>query len=76
MQPLVFRFILASTTALIFGQPVESFENEEQEIFGNSFDYASLISVFCMRLQDFTGLTNHQSIQLPVEMSNVMPATS
>lgn len=52
LQPLFFRFTLATTTALIFGQSVESLENEEQTSFSNSFDYASLISSLRVRLQD------------------------
>ena len=53
LQPLFFRFTLATTTALIFGQPVESFENEEHNAFANSFNYASTISALRMRLVDF-----------------------
>ena len=53
LQPLFFRFTLATTTALIFGQPVESFENEEHNTFANSFNYASTISALRMRLIDF-----------------------
>ena len=52
LQPLFFRFTLATTTALIFGQPVKSFDNEEQHAFASSFDYASLISATRMRLSE------------------------
>lgn len=53
LQPLFFRFTLATTTALIFGQPIKSFENEEQHTFTSSFDYASFISAIRIRLADF-----------------------
>lgn len=49
---LFFAFTLATTTALIFGQAVETFEDQEQDSFGSSFDYASLMSSLRIRLQD------------------------
>ncbi|KAL9046196.1 MAG: hypothetical protein Q9214_000908, partial [Letrouitia sp. 1 TL-2023] len=52
LKPLFFRFTLATTTALIFGQPVKSFDGEEQNSFSNSFDYASMISGLRIRLAD------------------------
>ncbi|MCJ1411557.1 hypothetical protein MMC19_005647 [Ptychographa xylographoides] len=52
LQPLFFRFTLATTTALIFGQPVRDFDNEEQHAFAASFDYASEISAIRMRLAE------------------------
>lgn len=53
LQPAFFRFTLATTTSLIFGEPVESLENEEQEHFAHNFDYASLICAIRLRLADF-----------------------
>ncbi|KAL8729878.1 MAG: hypothetical protein Q9166_004435 [cf. Caloplaca sp. 2 TL-2023] len=53
LQPLFFQFTLATTTALIFGQPVESSESEEQDSFGSSFDHASWITTLRSRLTDF-----------------------
>ena len=53
LQPLFFRFTLATTTALIFGQPVESFESADKDSFAASFDDASLISALRIRLVDF-----------------------
>lgn len=50
LQPLFFRFTLATTTTLIFGQPLESFDELEKHNFANSFDYASLISSLRTRL--------------------------
>ena len=51
LQPLFFRFTLATTISLIFGQPVETFKSEEQDAFARCFDYASLISSYRVRLQ-------------------------
>jgi cytochrome P450 len=53
LQPAFFRFTLATTTALIFGEPVGSLGDEDQNIFANSFDYASLICAIRLRLADF-----------------------
>ncbi|MCJ1462095.1 hypothetical protein MMC07_000695 [Pseudocyphellaria aurata] len=52
LQPFFFRFTLATTTALIFGQPVGSIEGDEGGDFANSFDYASMICAFRLRLAD------------------------
>lgn len=52
LQPLFFRFTLATTTALIFGQPLESFDDLEKHNFASSFDYASMISSLRTRLMD------------------------
>ena len=58
LQPHIFRFMLATTTALIFGQPVESLENEAQETFASSFDHASWISSLRSQLQDLHRVYN------------------
>lgn len=50
LQPMFFRLTLATTTALIFGQPVKSFDGEEQNTFSSSFDYASLTTALRLRL--------------------------
>ncbi|CAF9938570.1 hypothetical protein IMSHALPRED_000851 [Imshaugia aleurites] len=52
LQPFFFRFTLATTTALIFGQSVNDLE-EAQQTFAKDFNYASMISTLRMRLQDF-----------------------
>lgn len=52
LQPLFFRFTLATTTALIFGVPIK-FEDDVKNDFARSFDYASKISALRMRLVDF-----------------------
>ncbi|KAL8812536.1 MAG: hypothetical protein Q9223_007267, partial [Gallowayella weberi] len=58
LQPLFFQFTLATTTALIFGQPVESSEDEDQDGFARSFDHASWITTLRSRLTDFYWLYN------------------
>ncbi|KAL8809078.1 MAG: hypothetical protein Q9200_003749 [Gallowayella weberi] len=58
LQPLFFQFTLATTTALIFGQPVESSEDEDQDSFARSFDHASWITTLRSRLTDFYWLYN------------------
>ena len=52
LQPFLFRFTLATTTALIFGQSADGLEEARQK-FANDFDYASMISSIRVRLQDF-----------------------
>ena len=58
LQPLFFAFTLATTTELIFGQSLETFEDNKEGSFGSSFDYASLISSLRIRLQDLYWLYN------------------
>jgi cytochrome P450 len=53
LQPAFFRFTLATTTALIFGEPIGSLEDEDQDTFANCFDYASFICAIRLRLADF-----------------------
>ena len=53
LQPFFFRFTLATTTGLIFGQPIKDYETEVQHEFARSFDFASLISATRIRLGDF-----------------------
>ena len=50
LQPYFFRFTLATTTALIFGQPIKDYESETQHDFARAFDYASVISGMRIRL--------------------------
>jgi len=53
LQPEFFRFTLATTTALIFGEPVGSVnDKDDEDTFAKSFDYASLISARRIRLAD------------------------
>ncbi|KAL8725229.1 MAG: hypothetical protein Q9181_006492 [Wetmoreana brouardii] len=53
LQPLFFQFTLATTTSLIFGQPVESSEKDEKSSFASNFDHASWITALRSRLTDF-----------------------
>ncbi|KAI9892832.1 MAG: hypothetical protein M1814_000991 [Vezdaea aestivalis] len=52
LQPAFFRFTLATTTALIFGEPVDNLEDKDRDMFADSFDYASKISAIRLRLAD------------------------
>ncbi|KAL8672998.1 MAG: hypothetical protein Q9168_002559 [Polycauliona sp. 1 TL-2023] len=53
LQPYCFRFTLATTTDLIFGQPIKDYGTDTQHQFATSFDYASLVSAVRIRLADF-----------------------
>ena len=53
LQPHFFRFTLATTTDLIFGEPVRTLGEDVQESFTTNFDYASYVSAIRIRLADF-----------------------
>ncbi|KAJ5752808.1 Cytochrome P450 E-class CYP52 [Penicillium odoratum] len=52
LQPHFFRFTLATTTALLFGESVSALPGEETDSFENAFDYASSVSALRLRLAD------------------------
>ncbi|KAH8590372.1 cytochrome P450 [Bisporella sp. PMI_857] len=52
MQPLFFRYTLDTTTALIFGQSVNSLVNEGQDSFSTDFSEAADITSYRGRLGD------------------------
>lgn len=52
LQPHLFRFTLATTTALIFGEPVFALPGEDTDGFEKAFDYASYVSAIRLRLPD------------------------
>ncbi|KAL8687917.1 MAG: hypothetical protein Q9218_006046 [Villophora microphyllina] len=52
LRPAFFRFTLATTTALIFGEPIANVGDDDRKNFGTSFDYASAISAIRLRLAD------------------------
>ncbi|CZR65420.1 related to cytochrome P450 CYP4/CYP19/CYP26 subfamilies [Phialocephala subalpina] len=56
LQPFFFKFTLATTTDLIFGEPVGTLGSDVQDTFGNNFDYASMVSALRLRLADFEWL--------------------
>ena len=58
LQPFFFRFTLATTTSLIFGEPFAGLDHLDHEIFGENFDYCSLISAMRLRLADWCWLYN------------------
>jgi len=53
LQPFFFRFTLATTTDLLFGEPVGTLGDDVQDTFANNFDYAAMICAFRLRLADF-----------------------
>ena len=53
LQPAFFRFTLTTTTALIFGEAVGGLDDDDQDTFSKSFDYASYICAIRLRLADF-----------------------
>jgi cytochrome P450 len=53
LQPAFFRFTLATTTSLIFGEPFAGLDPKDHETFGENFDHASLISAMRLRLADW-----------------------
>ena len=52
LQPMFYRLTLDTTIAMIFGQPVESFEDEVGALFSKAFDKASLVTATRVRLGD------------------------
>ena len=53
LQPFFFRFTLDTTTALMFGESIESLKVGGDDAFADSFTEASLISSMRVRLSDF-----------------------
>ena len=53
LQPSFFKFTLATTTALLFGEAVGSLGEEVQTKFAECFDYATYVSAIRLRLADF-----------------------
>ena len=53
LQPHFYNFTLATTTALLFGQTAKNIADEDQDTFAKRFDYASWVSSWRIRLQDF-----------------------
>lgn len=53
LQPEFFRFTLATTTSLIFGEPFAGLDPKDHDVFGRNFDYGSLISAMRLRLADW-----------------------
>ena len=53
LQPEFFRFTLATTTSLIFGEPSVGHNREDHAVFHKNFDYSSLISAMRLRLANW-----------------------
>jgi cytochrome P450 len=58
LQPEFFRFTLATTTSLIFGEPFAGLNPSDHETFAENFDYCSLIGTLRLRLANFCFLYN------------------
>ncbi|KAL9059030.1 MAG: hypothetical protein Q9162_001418 [Coniocarpon cinnabarinum] len=52
LEPWFAKFTLDTTTALVFGESVESLRNDVDDGFGQSFDYAAWITNMRMKLGD------------------------
>ncbi|KAI4178863.1 MAG: hypothetical protein L6R41_008174 [Letrouitia leprolyta] len=52
LQPAFFRFTLATTNALLFGERDSILKDEDHDEFARCFDYASMISAIRLRLAD------------------------
>ncbi|KAL8942225.1 MAG: hypothetical protein Q9211_001492 [Gyalolechia sp. 1 TL-2023] len=52
LQPAFFRFTLATTNTLLFGERDSALKDEDHDEFARSFDYASMISAIRLRLAD------------------------
>jgi cytochrome P450 len=64
LQPFVFDFTLATTTDLLFGEPVRTLGADVQNTFATNFDYASMISALRLRLADFHWLYKPPKFQV------------
>ncbi|KUJ13716.1 cytochrome P450 [Mollisia scopiformis] len=58
LQPEFFRFTLATTTSLIFGEPFAGLTPKDHEVFEENFDYCALIGAMRLRLANFCWLYN------------------
>ncbi|KAL5335182.1 cytochrome P450 [Aspergillus crustosus] len=56
LQPAFFRFTLATTVSLIFGEAAMGLQQSDHDNFAEAFDYTSLISAMRMRLADLCWL--------------------
>jgi cytochrome P450 len=58
LQPAFFDFTLSTTTALLFGEPVDSLGKERRDEFSHHFDYGTYISMLRLRIADKCWLIN------------------
>ena len=56
LQPFFFRFTLATTPSLIFGDGVSGLKQGDHDAFASALDYASGVSAIRLRLADFSWL--------------------
>lgn len=52
LQPSFFRFTLATTTSLIFGEDISRLDADAHKAFADALDYASSVSSIRLRLAD------------------------
>lgn len=58
LQPAFFRFTLATTTTLLFGESIETLSEDEQKEFAEHFDRASRITAVRLPMADLCFLYN------------------
>lgn len=58
LQPAFFRFTLATTTALLFGESIETLPEHEQKEFAEHFDSASRVTAVRLPMADLCFLYN------------------
>ena len=63
LQPAFFRFTLATTTTLLFGESIETLSETEQKEFAEHFDKASLDNAIRLPLADLCFLYNTRSFR-------------
>lgn len=61
VQPACFRFTLSTTTALLFGEPIDDLGDTMTKEFGDAFDDASEKTALRLRLADLCFLYNPSS---------------
>lgn len=63
IQPACFQFTLSTTTALLFGEPIDDLGTDMTKEFGDNFDYASEKTALRIRLADLCFLYNPSSFK-------------
>lgn len=63
IHPACFQFTLSTTTALLFGEPIDDLGADMTKEFGDNFDYASEKTALRIRLADLCFLYNPSSFK-------------
>ena len=61
LQPAIFRFTLATTTALLFGESIDTLSEAEQTEFAEHFDRATWVTAVRLPLAHLSSLYNTSS---------------